>query len=44
MIQLNVTLDAQKWEQYNAECADNPQFIGKYTEIQMKISKAAAEL
>ena len=34
---------AAEWE-YDENCANDPKFIGKYTEIQMKIANAAAEL
>ena len=36
--------EATKWADFNEDCANDPSFIGKYTELQMKIANAAAGL
>ena len=36
--------EASKWANYDKDCTNNPEFIGKFTEIQMKIANAAAGL
>jgi len=35
---------ASEWTEVDNECANDPAFIGKYTEIQMKIANAASEM
>jgi len=35
---------ASEWTEFDEECANDPAFIGKYTEIQMKIANAASEM
>ncbi|MBG0780794.1 MAG: toxin-antitoxin system YwqK family antitoxin [Bacteroidales bacterium] len=34
--------EALKWKEFDEECANDPKFVGKYTEIQMKIAQAAS--
>jgi len=36
--------NATKWSNFDEECANDPAFIGKFTEIQMKIALAASEM